>query len=49
MNGVTVHDRLSLPQAIRLGEAADALFSIDSWSKYVAAWQRIPQVILVPD
>ncbi len=27
----------------------DCLFSIDSWSKYVAAWYDLPQVVVVPD
>lgn len=25
------------------------LFSVDSWSKYVAAWYSVPQVVVVPD
>ena len=25
------------------------LFSVDSWSKYVAAWYGVPQVVVVPD
>lgn len=25
------------------------VFSVDSWSKYVAAWYRIPQVVVLPD
>ncbi|MDX2079419.1 MAG: hypothetical protein SFU53_01410 [Terrimicrobiaceae bacterium] len=47
--GFVVHDRLTLPQAIRLVESADRLLSIDSWSKYVAAWRGIPQLVIVPD
>lgn len=27
----------------------NCVFSVDSWSKYVAAWYRVPQVIVVPD
>ena len=27
----------------------NCVFSVDSWSKYVAAWHRVPQVIVVPD
>lgn len=49
LEGVTVHDRLSIPQAIRLTGLADWVVSIDSWTKYVAAWHRTPQVIIVPD
>lgn len=47
--GAVVHDGLSLPQAIRMVSEADALIAVDSWSKYVAGWQRIPQFIVVPD
>lgn len=49
MPGVRVYDCLSVPQAIRLVASADGLLSVDSWSKYVAAWHHIPQIILVPD
>jgi hypothetical protein len=27
----------------------NCLFSVDSWSKYVAAWYDLPQVVVVPD
>ena len=27
----------------------NCLFSVDSWSKYVAAWYGLPQVVVVPD
>lgn len=27
----------------------DMILSIDSWTKYVAAWYNVPQVIIVPD
>lgn len=47
--GAVVHDGLSLPQAIRMVSEADALIAVDSWSKYVAGWQEIPQFIIVPD
>lgn len=42
-------DQLSLPQAIRLVEEADLLIAVDSWSKYVAGWHNIPQLVIVPD
>jgi len=47
--GAQVHDGLSLPQAIRMVSEADVLIAVDSWSKYVAGWQEIPQFIIVPD
>ncbi len=47
--GIVVHDALTFPQAVRLVESAHLLVSVDSWSKYVAGWKRIPQVIIVPD
>lgn len=46
---VVVHDQLTMAQAIRMVSQADRLISVDSWSKYVAAWSRIPQLIVVPD
>lgn len=36
-------------ETMRSFEFYDCLFSVDSWSKYVAAWYRIPQVVVVPD
>lgn len=45
----TIHDRLTFPQALRLVSGASLLVSVDSWSKYAAAWHDIPQLILVPD
>ena len=48
-DGVTVQDRLSIPQALRLVSQADAVVSLDSWSKYVSAWNHIPQIVIVPD
>lgn len=40
---------LSLAQSVTLVERLDACISIDSWLKYAAAWNQIPQVIVVPD
>jgi len=40
---------LSLFQAIRLVAGLDLLVSVDSWSKYIAASHRVPQVVIVPD
>ena len=40
---------LNICQSIHWVGECDFLISVDSWSKYVAAWQRIPQLILVPD
>ena len=42
-------DTLSFVQALRVTEGASFLLSVDSWTKYPAAWMRIPQVIIVPD
>ena len=47
--GVVVHDQLAFPQAIRLVERCSLLISVDSWSKYVAGWKHIPQLVIVPD
>jgi len=49
MESVVVHDQLTLAQAIRMVSQADRLIADDSWSKYVAAWGRIPQLVVVPD
>lgn len=40
---------LNIYQSIAMFEYFDLVLSIDSWSKYVATWKRIPQVIIVPD
>jgi hypothetical protein len=47
--GIVVQDRLIFPQAIRLVERCSLLVSVDSWSKYVAGWRNIPQLVIVPD
>ena len=47
--GIFVENRLTFPQAIRLVENCNLLISVDSWSKYVAAWRKIPQLILASD
>lgn len=41
--------RLNIAQSIALTEQLDLLVSVDSWSKYVAASRKIPQLIVVPD
>lgn len=46
---IVVHDRLTFPQAIRLVEQCHLLISVDSWSKYVAGWKNIPQLVIVAD
>ena len=46
---VTSTRALNLAQSINLIAGLDLLVSIDSWTKYVAAWQRIPQIVIVPD
>jgi hypothetical protein len=38
-----------IAQSIHVVESLDLLISVDSWSKYVAAWNQIPQLLLVPD
>jgi hypothetical protein len=40
---------LNLAQSINLVERVDLLVSLDSWTKYVAAWRGIPQIVIVPD
>jgi len=40
---------LNIFQSIALVEQSNLLVSIDSWSKYVAASQKIPQLIIAPD
>ena len=40
---------LNIAQSIEVCRSLDLLVSIDSWSKYVATWNRIPQIIIVPD
>jgi hypothetical protein len=40
---------LNLAQSINLVERVDLLVSLDSWTKYVAAWCDIPQIVVVPD
>lgn len=42
-------ERFNIMQSIVLLERCDLLVAIDSWTKYVAAWSRIPQLIIVPD
>jgi hypothetical protein len=39
----------NLAQSIHLFRYFSFLISIDSWTKYVAAWRKIPQVIIAPD
>ena len=39
---------LNIAQSIALTAQVDLLVSIDSWSKYVAAAHRIPQLVVVP-
>ncbi len=48
-DGFTIQDRLTFPQAVRLVEQCSLLIAVDSWSKYVAGWKRIPQFVIVPD
>jgi hypothetical protein len=40
---------LNICQSIELCRSFDLLVSVDSWSKYVAAWNHIHQIIVVPD
>lgn len=47
--GIVIQDRLTFPQAVRLVEQASLLISVDSWSKYVAGWKGIPQLVIVAD
>ena len=46
---VTSTRTLNLAQSINLIGTLDLLVSIDSWTKYVAAWNCIPQIVIVPD
>lgn len=46
---ILVHDQLSFPQALRLVSAASFVVSVDSWTKYVAGWHDIPQLVIIPD
>lgn len=39
----------NIAQSIALVSRLNYLISIDSWTKYVAAWSRVPQLIIVPD
>jgi hypothetical protein len=47
--GIIIQDRLTFPQAIRLVGRCSLLISVDSWSKYVAGWESIPQLVIVAD
>lgn len=40
---------LNLAQSMNLIPRLDLLVSLDSWTKYVAAWSGIPQIVIVPD
>jgi hypothetical protein len=42
-------DHLNLFQLIELIRGFGLMISIDSWPKYVAGWNEIPQVVIVPD
>ncbi len=46
---VTTTRGLNICQSIRLVEQLDFVVAIDSWTKYVALWSNIPQLIVVPD
>ncbi len=46
---IFTHQDLTLPQSIHLVRQMDYVISIDSWVKYVAAWDRIPQCVIIPD
>ena len=41
--------RLNIAQSINLVATLDFLVSIDSWAKYAAVWNNIPQLLVVPD
>jgi ADP-heptose:LPS heptosyltransferase len=41
--------RYAIAQSIVFLQSCDLLISIDSWTKYIAAAHRIPQVLVVPD
>ena len=38
-----------LAQSIQLVRQMSYVISVDSWVKYVAAWDRVPQSIIIPD
>jgi hypothetical protein len=40
---------LNICQSIHLVGCCDFMVSVDSWAKYVAAWNHIPQLVIVPD
>jgi hypothetical protein len=46
---ITTTTHLNLYQLIHLFKSFDLVVSVDSWAKYVAAWNKTPQVIVVPD
>jgi hypothetical protein len=39
----------NIAQSMRLIPRLDLLVSIDSWTKYIAAAHRVPQIVIVPD
>ena len=41
--------RKTLLETIQLIKRCQCVVSVDSWTKYVAAWRKIPQVVIVPD
>ena len=41
--------KFTLLETIQSIREARCLVSVDSWTKYVAAWWKIPQVVIVPD
>lgn len=41
--------RQTLLETIQLINRCQCVVSVDSWTKYVAAWRKIPQVVIVPD
>lgn len=47
--GLHQYERGFLPPIPCGSEQCSLLISVDSWSKYVAGWKRIPQVVIVPD
>jgi hypothetical protein len=40
---------LNLAQSMNLIPRLDLLVSVDSWTKYAAAWSGLPQIVIVPD
>jgi hypothetical protein len=52
---LVISDRIStstgwnISQSVRLVQRLSLLVSVDSWSKYIAVANRIPQIIIVPD